>query len=388
MFTFMIRGLVALMCQTKNVIDLFAGAGGLSLGAIRAGFDVKVAVENDNRAIATHKKNFPNAVHLEKDISSVSAEDIRRVFDGAIDGVIGGPPCQGFSHMGHQQIDDARNNLFVNFFDLVKEINPEFYLAENVMGILDRKYDAIRKNAFERVADYHQLPPIIVKASEYGAPTTRTRVFFVGYKEHHAENRLTVSDFEKVRVLDNDQVVVAKALLGLPSNIKCSEKNTGIRNITIDYLNDPEILRSEFHRRVVDFIPYGVGCEETIRKYKEKNIVTACYATKHTEAVKKRFSSLDYGERDPVSKAVRLDPNGFCPTLRAGTGPEKGSYQAVRPVHYEYPRVITPREAARLQGFPDWFALPSTIWHCFRQIGNSVSPIVAEKILGVIHSSL
>jgi DNA (cytosine-5)-methyltransferase 1 len=90
---------------------------------------------------------------------------------------------------------------------------------------------------------------------------------------------------------------------------------------------------------------------------------------------------LQYGKMDSRTKSVRLDPNGFCPTLRAGTGPEKGSFQAVRPIHYSRPRVITPREAARLQGFPDWFQFDTTKWHSFRQIGNSVSPLVSEFIM-------
>ena len=97
---------------------------------------------------------------------------------------------------------------------------------------------------------------------------------------------------------------------------------------------------------------------------------------------------LGYGKQDKVSKSTKLKPNGFCPTLRAGTGPDKGSYQAVRPIHYKHARVITPREAARLQGFPDWYQLPETIWHGFRQIGNSVSPIAAEQVLSAIYQKL
>ena len=139
---------------------------------------------------------------------------------------------------------------------------------------------------------------------------------------------------------------------------------------------------------MTDLIPDNVGNAAYIRKYRNKHLVNGCVPTKHTVAVRTRFSRLQFNERDRVSKAKRLDPNGYCPTLRAGTGPEKGSYQAVRPIHYRYNRVITPREAARLQGFPDWFELPETIWHSFRQIGNSVSPIVAEQILSVIYQKL
>ena len=101
-----------------------------------------------------------------------------------------------------------------------------------------------------------------------------------------------------------------------------------------------------------------------------------------------RYASLDIGEQDPISKSVKLDPFGFCPTLRAGTGRDKGSFQAVRPIHFLSPRVITPREAARLQGFPDWFVFDKTKWHSFRQIGNSVSPLVAEQILSILKEHL
>lgn len=85
--------------------------------------------------------------------------------------------------------------------------------------------------------------------------------------------------------------------------------------------------------------------------------------TQHSQTVKDRYAKLEYGKQDRVSKSTRLNPDSFCPTLRAGTGPDKGSFQAVRPIHYEHARVITPREAARLQGFPDWYKLPNTIFN-------------------------
>jgi len=91
---------------------------------------------------------------------------------------------------------------------------------------------------------------------------------------------------------------------------------------------------------------------------------------------------------DKVSKFPRLSWDGLCPTLRAGTDSSRGSYQAVRPIHPDKNRVITPREAARLQGFPDWFQFSPTKWHSFRQIGNSVSPFVAEAVLDVIRCKL
>ncbi len=135
-------------------------------------------------------------------------------------------------------------------------------------------------------------------------------------------------------------------------------------------------------------IPNQIGNVDYIKDYCEKHIVNGCTPTNHSKEVRARYAKLSYSQQDSISKSKRLDPNGFCPTLRAGTGPDKGSYQAVRPIHYRYNRVITPREAARLQGFPDWFKLPETIWHSFRQIGNSVSPIAAEQVLSAIYQKL
>ncbi|EFN7879408.1 DNA cytosine methyltransferase, partial [Escherichia coli] len=127
-------------------------------------------------------------------------------------------------------------------------------------------------------------------------------------------------------------------------------------------------------------VPNNVGDPESLEKLK-KGLVSGFLGTIHTDEVINRYKKLSFGETDKISRSQRLNPNGFCPTLRAGTGSDKGSYQAVRPIHPTQARVITPREAARLQGFPDWFRFHPTKWHSFRQIGNSVSPLVAEAML-------
>ncbi|MBS4036491.1 MAG: DNA cytosine methyltransferase, partial [Ignavibacterium sp.] len=122
-------------------------------------------------------------------------------------------------------------------------------------------------------------------------------------------------------------------------------------------------------------------------KYK-KGLVSGCFGTRHSPKVYKRYKALRPGQIDAVSRSVRLKSKGLCPTLRAGTDSDKGSYQAVRPIHPTANRVITPREAARLQGFPDWFQFAPSKWHSFRQIGNSVSPILAEEIFKLIYTRL
>lgn len=376
-----------------DIIDLFAGAGGLSLGASRAGFNVVAAVELDSHAMASHITNFPHCIHIQRDIMELDGQtliELAGVEANNLVGIIGGPPCQGFSSIGHGDINDIRNQLFEKFFILIEQLKPAFFVAENVPGIMNSKYDAIRKRAFSHVQDYHLLPPISINASEYGAPTTRTRYFFIGFRDHPAIQPFTITDIESMKVTENDKTRVQAALEGIPSNIHFRANSNGIRTLLTDYYNpDAHHLQSDFfYQRATGMRPLGIGNDEYIRRYEVLHEVNGCFPTKHTAPVRRRYANLAYGQQDRISKSTRLDPYGFCPTLRAGTGPEKGSFQAVRPIHYQYSRVITPREAARLQGFPDWYKLPDTIWHGFRQIGNSVSPIVAERVLSAIFQKL
>ena len=375
-----------------NIVDLFAGAGGLSLGAARAGFDVIAAVEIDSNAMNTHRCNFPNTNHIQADISRLNGAvllDMLGVEANEIDGIIGGPPCQGFSSIGHGNIHDQRNQLFVKFFELVEDLQPIFFMAENVPGIMNEKYDAIRERAFSHVAHYNMLPPIKVVASEYGAPTSRTRFFFIGYLEDPRINAIELADIEDMKVVERDMTKVGKALEGLPADIVFNRNSDGVMQLEAAYFEGEGRTQSDFfYQRVTGMRPNGVGNHEYIINYEREHWINGCQPTNHSDTVRQRYSRLSYGERDHISKSTKLDPYKFCPTIRAGTGPEKGSYQAVRPIHYQQARVITPREAARLQGFPDWFQLPNTIWHSFRQIGNSVSPIVAERVLLAIHQKL
>lgn len=364
-----------------KVIDLYAGAGGLSLGAARAGFTVSAVVEFDKCALESHTKNFPYVTHLDNDIAKLSGNELLMragLKKGELDGLIGGPPCQGFSTMGKRQLDDSRNDLFGHFMRLVDETRPAFFLAENVPGILNQKYDDIRKTAFARLPKrYVILDPITVKANCYGAPTTRTRIFFFGYDPSKMTDMI-VTDFDPSGNIE--LTLVREALHGLPKDILPNWKADADNGWSRTHIANESV----FLNSVRNAVPVGIGNSFALDVLMEKNIVSGCIGTIHSPEVEKRYADLSYGEQDVISKSTKLNPNGFCPTLRAGTGSDKGSFQAVRPIHYSRPRVITPREAARLQGFPDWFLLHSTKWHSFRQIGNSVSPIVAEAILSMI----
>ncbi|MGH7977474.1 MAG: DNA cytosine methyltransferase, partial [Limisphaerales bacterium] len=367
--------------QQPKVIDLFAGVGGLSLGAARAGFTVALAVELDKHALTAHIKNFPKVNHLAADVGKLDGEKLLEhagIKAGELDGLIGGPPCQGFSTMGHRHVADPRNNLFQKFFSLVAECRPKFFVAENVLGILDAQYDDIRNNAFDLICnDYVRLEPIKFKASDFGAPTSRERAFFIGYRKNLTVE-LSKTDFDAQKV--KSPTTVTKALRGLPKRIYSTwlTEEQGWRML------DEPMPRSDFAERIVNGIPKGIGDTEAIRRFEEEGAVSGCLGTRHTPKVAARYARLKPGQKDEISKAVRLKPDGLCPTLRAGTAADKGSYQAVRPIHPTAARVITPREAARLQGFPDWFQFAPSKWHSFRQIGNSVSPFVAEAVLAVL----
>lgn len=370
--------------NVHNIVDLFSGAGGLSLGAARAGFSVRGAVELDREAMNSHKRNFPDTFHFETDVSKLTGCSLRTSFNlnnGDLAGIIGGPPCQGFSSMGRGEKDDARNGLFEDFFRIVSEALPKFFLAENVPGIMNEKYSELRDKAFSHIdGKYVVLPPLVIAAKDYGAPTTRKRVFFLGYLRDAMDN-ITIDNFKPP--VNTEVVRVCDALRGLPNKINpdWQKEKQGWRIVSADE-------NGYFASRLHGHVPHGVGDAVALKRLKKESRASGSLGTLHSKKIAERYAKIEPGKSDPISKSIKLDLNGFCPTLRAGTGPDRGSYQAVRPLHPTENRVITPREAARLQGFPDWFQFSPTKWHSFRQIGSSVSPILAERILTVIRKAL
>ena len=130
-----------------------------------------------------HRTNFRETHHLNADMTELTGKELRTAFEleeSELSGIVGGPPCQGFSYMGRRDENDGRNNLFVEFFRIVAEIQPAFFLAENVPGIMRPIYSPVRESALSLVSsDYTVLPPLKVSANEYGAPTPPdTDVFF------------------------------------------------------------------------------------------------------------------------------------------------------------------------------------------------------------------
>jgi DNA (cytosine-5)-methyltransferase 1 len=367
-----------------KLIHLYSGIGGLSLGAARAGFQLAASIDNDEILSEIHEINFPSTPHFQDDISELTADELIEkagIEKEEIFGIAGGSPCQGFSRIGKRELNDDRNKLFSKLFELTAGALPDFFLAENVEGILDEQNEQLVDSALDLVrSSYRLLEPFVLNAADFGAPTNRKRVFFFGQRGDRL-NDLSLADFEDAKWWG--QTHVEEALTGLP------------RKLRDDWSSDEKAWRKlrqkcdgDYWERIYNLIPAGVGDPETIKKFREDDLVSSCLCTHHSDDVKERFEALAEGETDPISRMPRLRRDGLCPTLRAGTGRDKGSFQALRPVHFSEPRVIMPREAARLQGFPDWFRFHETKWHTFRGIGNSVSPLIAEALFEVIYNQI
>lgn len=362
-----------------KIIDVFAGVGGFSLGAVRAGFDLAAAVDLDTHAAEMHKKNFSKALHARRNVLRLSGAELRdlaRLNGDRPAGLIGGPPCQGFSTMGKMRKNDARNKLFFHFFRLVSELQPLFFVCENVPGILDEKYGTLRQESLKLVArKYYVLDPFELCAGDFGAATERSRVFFVGWAKDAGIN-LSAEDFKPPQ--RREKSTVRAAFAGLPRRIDPAWQTEESSWRRVD-LRD-----SGFATTINRLLAGSAGDESALTRFEERSEVSGFFGTKHTPDVVARFAEVEPGKTEPISKYPRLQWDALCPTLRAGTDKNRGSYQAARPIHPSQDRVITPREAARLQGFPDWFLFHPTKWHSFRQIGNSVSPLVSARVLAAL----
>ena len=348
-----------------RAIDFFCGTGGFSRGAHAAGFEVAAAFDID--PILTHSfgRNFPDTKLILTDISKLSAKVVRDYAGGQIDLIFGGPPCQGFSSIGRRNRNDPRRRLLQSFFQLVADLGPRAFVMENVLGLGFKDAVSELDTALARLPkSYKTMGPIVIDASDFGSATKRKRLFLIGYDAARCDP-IAVED---IMALKQPAATVADALSGL-SNIRD-------KRVSDDGFDG---FRLSKNAKLTDYAARLVAADRS---------TTGDMRTVHTPAVVARFGTVEPGQTDKVGRHQRLKWDGQCPTLRAGTGADMGSYQSVRPIHPSEDRVITVREAARLQGFPDDHLFHPTIWHSFRMIGNSVSPIVAEAVLSVVAAKL
>jgi DNA (cytosine-5)-methyltransferase 1 len=367
-------------------VELFCGAGGMALGFERAGFDVLAAVDLDPVHLATHERNFPLCEPVCADVTESTGNEIlaaaargwqRRYpaepFPGSVDCVFGGPSCQGFSVIGPRDQEDPRNALVAQFARLVVELRPRWFVMENVPGLLSPSYTPILEAFVKTLRDagYEVGEPWKLNACEHGVPQIRRRVFVLGARDG--------ARLPAVPAAREQAPTVGEALADLPALGRFKSLHAGDELVL-----SPERLAAMLARQS-NYVRRLNGLERdeadlSDRRYWNQALLSSVGLATHSEHVVARFRRLRAGERDSVGRLPRLDERGQSPTLRAGTGRDHGSFTSARPVHYSSPRVISVREAARLHGFPDWFAFHATKWHGFRQVGNAVPPPFARAV--------
>lgn len=363
-----------------NLIDLFAGCGGLSTGFEMAGFSIPLAVEKDDWASETYRYNHPYTKVVTEDITQVL--DLDTLLDDhsiVIDGIIGGPPCQGFSLSGNRDKKDPRNSLFMEFVRFVKHFKPKFFVMENVTGILSMETKSGEKVKEVILNEYHNagynVEIFVLNAAEFGVPQSRIRVFFIGLR-----NDITY-DKEKIEpkgfLFGDEQITIEQAIMDLPQ-IKAGEGEE-----IAEYRCEPQ---NDYQKWVRN------GSTEV------RNHITM----RHTARLVERFSHIGFGQSvadvaeefqqrqrgaaDKVSGKVysqnnmRPYPDRPSPTVPA-------SFQS-NFVHPYIDRNYTAREGARLQSFPDTYIFcgkrTTMSWEKnlsqYQQIGNAVPPLLAKAI--------
>jgi DNA (cytosine-5)-methyltransferase 1 len=374
-------------------VDFFAGAGGMTLGFEQAGFDILASIEIDPIHCATHEFNFPFWPIFCQSIINTTGAEIRHkssIGDREIDVVFGGPPCQGFSLIGKRSIEDPRNTLVFEFIRLVIELNPKYFVIENVGGMAIGEHknflDEIIKEFTEKgykIENNYQ----ILNAVEYGVPQKRERLFLLGCREEltlpNYPQKLTKFTSKKTILADNNlsQIpTVWDAIGDLPAIEHYSEL------LEQDWAIADYRKASEYSKNLRGFCPIDNDYSYP-RKY-DNRLLTSSLRTKHNWESIQRFGATKYGKLEPISHFHKLDPDGVCNTLRAGTASNRGAFTSPRPIHPFIPRCITVREAARLHSYPDWFRFHVTKWHGFRQVGNSVPPLLAKAVASKIIEAL
>jgi DNA (cytosine-5)-methyltransferase 1 len=362
-------------------VDLFAGAGGLSLGFEQAGFHVAAAVEYDPIHAATHEYNFPDCSTICRSVADIDGEYIRKhskIGKSEIDVVFGGAPCQGFSMIGKRALEDPRNHLVHHFVRVVSELRPKYFIFENVRGLtvgehkkfLQEIIAEFKEKGYKVREDYQ-----VLNAAHYGVPQNRQRLFLMGAR---SGQRLP------------EYPCPSHAVPGANLNLGFTQRTPTVWEALGDLPeadNYEELLERDWVE--ADFTkpsPYAHALRAATGK--SRSLLTSSLRTIHTALSQERFKATQPGETEPVSRFLKLDPEGLCNTIRAGTASDRGAFTSPRPIHPFSPRCITVREAARLHSYPDWFRFHVTKWHGFRQVGNSVPPLLGQAVASKIMEQL
>lgn len=361
-----------------KVIDLFAGCGGFSTGFEQAGYKISKAVEFDPIIANTYEKNHNRTKMIVADIGTIDNTD--NFSEDEADIIIGGPPCQGFSMAGARIrngfVDDPRNYLFKHYFNIVKIVKPKAFVIENVQGILTMSNGKILKEIIKIFSDpenfngdRYYLHYKLFNAEDAGIPQHRQRVIIIGSKNH---------DFDFDELLEKAKTNIKCNLPHFFDKVSVADAISNIQSPT-----DNGII--ENHKPVSEYQKYLFNNFETLYNH---------YATKHSKKAIERMKQIKQGknwttleeEIHSVHSGAygRLENDKSAPTIttRFDT-PSGGKF-----IHPNENRTITPREAARIQSFPDDFIFYGTKGSICKQIGNAVPPKIAYLVANMIKELL
>jgi DNA (cytosine-5)-methyltransferase 1 len=367
-------------------IDLFSGCGGLSLGLGRADFSILAAIDFDEHAIRTYKENFPNVEHaLHKDLTKFPARELAKLIGTTqVDVIVGGPPCQGFStarrrdgaNNGPRLIEDGRRHLYKQFLQYVEFFRPKVFVMENVLGIksADNGQYFTRIQREGRKAGY-RVHPQVERVWDLGVPQKRVRQLIIG-------TRLDLVSYFPGKLEPapraSDKPTLGEAIGDLPI------VRAGGGEDESEY---------DMPRRLAHVGRYGRKFLYRTLEVQLAEKLTAHRARPHSERDLRDFARLNEGENSkhamnrgeqfefPYStesfkdRYTRQHRDHPCSTIVAHM-----SKDGLMFIHPTQNRSLTPREAARVQSFPDWFKFPVPRTQQFRLIGNAVPPLVGEAI--------
>jgi DNA (cytosine-5)-methyltransferase 1 len=351
--------------KSLRCVDLFAGAGGLSLAAQQAGLSVVVAVEKDTYACVTYRENLikgtKKTVLYDTDILDLMPEEIldKHFSDQApCDIVLGGPPCQGFSthRINGAGIDDPRNKLVLRYFEYVEKLRPKVFLMENVPGILWPRHNKFLENFYAagKRAGYKVEEPVTLDARDYGVPQRRKRVFILGIRE----------DFQ----------------FGETWPPPPTHGNEFLRNGedgVLPWLTASQVFSLPIAKSDVNDIHMNHSAQ-MISVFKS---TPANGGSRHQSSRVLKCHEGHSGHRDVYG---RIDPNVPGPTMTtACINPSKGRF-----VHPTEHHGISVRHAARFQTFPENFVFHGGLTAAGQQIGNAVPVLLGQVLLNAIKNGI
>jgi DNA (cytosine-5)-methyltransferase 1 len=374
-----------------TAIDLFSGAGGITLGLLQAGFDVRLCADVSRACGLTHARNFSGIPFLNRDIRELRGRDLLQhsgMKAGHLDLLIGGPPCQGFSILGRREIDDPRNGLFGQFLRIAFELRPKVIVIENVPGLATLNGGAILKEIGQAFnAARYRVDCAELLAAQYGVPQMRWRMFFIAWR----------GDLE---IPGGGFPAPTHGRRGIgdlvPNHTILPEDMLGFLTIA-DAISDLPAIGSGGLCSVYDGKPRS-GYQRAMRAGLRKELFNH-YAPRLSPQNLRRIAHLGPGEdwrhlprhllppgmqralrKDHTRRYRRMTWGGVARSIITRfRDPKSGEY-----IHPDQARTISIREAARIQSFPDWFEFMSTYSDQYDQVGNAVPPLLAKAVAAEI----